>query len=274
VSGKTRAREPRAGAGPRALRDQRGTRAARRGARRLAEADFERAERAFGRALGASTITREELVAIFEGRAMSRWALGDDAGARADLAALASLDPGHALPPEAPPPLVSALAEVAREPLTISLIWEAPREAGAETYVHVAVRNDVARLTRTVRVHVRTDEGWSVHDERDVAIPARRGAPAEVWVEALGPGGAVLAVEGSERVPAAPSASSSGAPGEDLVGGAREAEERSSGDTAALWIGVGVGAAVVLAVLVGVAVAAASPQSELTQPAAPVLIGF
>lgn len=231
----------------------------------LADADFERAERAFGRALSAPSLTREDLVAISEGRAMARWALGDEAGARADLAALGSLEPAHTLPPEAPPPLVRAFAEVARDALDVALLWE---EHEGEVFLHVAVRNDAAHLVDRVRVHARTDEGWRVTEERDVAIPSRRGAAPEVWVEALGPGGAVLAQEGDASAPATRDASPRGDARTAL------ADPEGEADATPLWIGIGVGAAVVLAVVIGVGVAVGTAQSDLTQPAAPVLIGF
>jgi hypothetical protein len=231
----------------------------------LAEADFERAERAFGRALAAPAITRDELVAILEGRAMARWALGDEAGARGDLAALGSLEPAHALPPEAPPPLVSALAEVARERLAIALLWE---EHEGEVFLHVAIRDDAAHLVERVRVHARNTDGWAVTEERDVAVPSPRGARPEVWVEALGPGGAVLAQEGSASAPVSRGAERRSEARTTL------ADPEAERDDSALWIGLGVGAAVVLAIAIGVGVAVGTAQSDLTQPAAPVLIGF
>lgn len=233
----------------------------------LADADFERAERAFTRALETDALSRDELIAIFEGRAMSRFAIsGDDdpVSAREDLVALASLDPEHVLPPEAPPPLVESFARVPRERLSAELRWD--DADGGEVGLRVVVRNDPARLTRGARIHTRTpgDDGWLVREGSSVEVPLAAGDALEVWVEVLGPGGAVLAQEGS---PDAPRTRGSGAR-------SSLADPSAGSDDTLLWIGVGVGAAVVLGLAIGLGVGLGSAQSELTQPAPPILIGF
>ncbi len=242
----------------------------------LAEADFERAERAFTRALEARVLSRDDIVAIHEGRAMARWAMGQERDARADLEALGSLEPERALPPEAPPPLVDAFASLARAPLGAALLWDQEDGEGPRDTLHlrVGVRNDPAGLVRTVRVHVRTpgDDGWLVREERDVDVPLAPGDALEVWIELVGPGGAVLAQEGSIEAPIVRGAGARGSLGEPEAG--RTSAGPGGGDSSLLWVGVGVGAAVLIGLAIGIGVAVGSGQSELTQPGAPVLVGF
>ncbi len=235
--------------------------------RYLADADFQRAERAFGRALGAPALSRDELTSIFEGRAVARWALGDEDEARADLVALGSLDPDHTLPPEAPPLLVETFAALPREPLVIALTWAETREG--ETTLRAAVDNDLAALVRTVRIHVRRqgDPEWTTSVEPEVAIRMHPGDVVEAWVEALGPGGAVVAHQGSALAPIEH--------GHDLVAASEggTSSRAPDHDTTWIWVGVGAGVAVVVAaIVVGVAVGTAS--SDATQPSAPMVIGF
>ncbi len=233
----------------------------------LAEADFERAERAFSRALTEAELSREDVVAIHEGRAICRWALGDEDGARADLAALGSLEPEHTLPPEAPPPLIAAFAALPRQALGLALGWD-DAEGGA-VRLHVSLQNDAALLVETIRVHTRASDGepWSVRDEPNVTIRLRAGDRVQVWVAAIGPGGAILAQEGSAGAPLVREHGAMdvrgvlGAPG-------REA------DMTAIWIGVGIGAAVLVGLAIGIGVGVGTAESELTQPARPVVIGF
>jgi len=242
----------------------------------LAEADFERAERAYTRALEARVLSRDDVVAIHEGRAIARWAMGQERDARGDLEALGSLEPEHALPPEAPPPLVDAFASLARAPLGAALLWDQDDGEGPRDTLHlrVGVRNDPAGLVRAVRVHLRTpgDDGWLVREERDVDVLLAPGEALEVRVERVGPGGAVLAQEGSIDAPIVRGAGARGSLGEPE--GGPSSAGAGGGDATLLWVGVGVGAAVLLGLAIGIGVAVGSGQSELTQPGAPVLVGF
>jgi hypothetical protein len=234
------------------------------GRRALTDADFERAERAFGRALGAAELSTEDLVSIFEGRAMARFALGDEAGASADLAALRSLDPTHALPPEAPPAMVEAFDALGNAGIGIELGWFGHDE---RHLLRPAVVNDPASLVHTVRVHLRRhgEPAWTTSEEREIEVTLRDGEAVEVWAEAIGPGGAVVAREGS---PLAPREHGTEA------GASLAAPDRAASDQG-VWIGVGigVGAAIVIGVVIA-AVVVGTAQSDETQPAVPVVVGF
>ncbi len=247
------------------------------GRRQLEAASFTRAIRAFDRAERGAHLTRDDLVAIYEGRAMARWATGAERQAQRDLAALAELDPQHAFPPEAPPELGEAFAEGAREGgLAIELSFA--DETGATT-MSVDVHRDGMGLVHSLRTHVRVADGeWSDSDASSLHLDVPEHASVEAWVEAIGPGGAIVATSGSADAP--------------IVHGGRPVPElevptpapaatslfvrdtpNDSHDESGLWIGlgVGIGAAVLVAVIVGIAVGVSSGPSDHTQPDVPVI---
>lgn len=234
------------------------------GARLLAEADFERAERAYTRVLAERELSREDLVLAYEGRAFARWAQGDAGGARQDLLALASLDPERTLPPEAPPPLVDAFAALPHAALGLDLEWE---DDDGLAHLRVIVRNDAADLVRAVRVHARRrGEAWTVGEERAVTIRLERDQVAEVWVEAVGPGGAIVARRGSALAPLEHG---------DVAGVRGTLADPGAGpDPTPIWVGVGVGAGVLVAIAIIVGVAVGTAGNDATQPSAPVVVGF
>lgn len=231
----------------------------------LADADFARAERAFGRALSATELSTEDLVRIFEGRAMARFALGDEGGAQADLTALRSLDPTRALPPEAPPSMVEAFDALDPTPIGIELGWFG---TGERHLLRPAVVGDPASLVRQVRVHLRRrgEASWTATEEAEIEVTIRDGEAVEVWAEAIGPGGAVVAREGS---PLAPREHGTEA------GASLASPDQAAPTDTNVWIGVGigVGAAVVIGVVIA-AVVLGTAQSDETQPAVPIVVGF
>lgn len=238
------------------------------GRRALANAEFERAIRAFD-AAERGPLDRAGYIALLEGRALAAWANGDADRARADLSALAAIDPTHVLSPEAPPDLTELFAERAAArtgPIEARVDFE--DESGA---IDVTIRNDDLGLVSRVRAHVRAPNGeWSIteHDPRGASVPvASRHGRAEAWVELLGPGGAVLATAGSAATPLV------------WVVAVRSTSvstgETEEADDTALWIGLGVvGAAVVVGAVMAIAVVASTQGSPGTQPDAPMVVGF
>lgn len=247
------------------------------GRRRLEQADFTRAVRAFDRAERSAHLTRDELVAIYEGRAMARWAQGNERQAERDLAALAELDPHHGFPPEAPPELGDAFDEAAREG-GLALEIDFADETGGTT-ISVDVHRDGAGLVRSLRTHVRVaGDPWSDSDASTVHLDVPEDGRVEAWVEAIGPGGAVVGTSGSADAPIV----HGGGPQHELVapvatpvtsGLIVQHDEPASHDDSGLWIGlgVGIGAAVVLAIVIGLAVGLGQGPSDHTQPDAPVV---
>lgn len=233
------------------------------GARYLADADFERAERAYGRALDQTTLTLEQLVSIYEGRAMARWALGDQDAARTDLAALASIDPGHRLPREAPPTLTSAYESLGAQAIAVTVEWT---DAPGLAHAHVQIDHDGAGVVRSLRLHARrAGEPWAIESGTDLDVARDAAQTVELWVEALGPGDAVVARAGTSLAPL------SRGPAAELGHSLTRATPAS--DTTPIWIGVGVAAGVVvIALIIGIAVGVS--ESQGFQPAAPVVVGF
>lgn len=270
------------------------------GRRALEEADFQRALRAFDRAERSESLDRAELTALYEGRSMARFALGDEPGARADLRALGELDPTHAFPAEAPPELGSLLGELVRAAgggLAFELRWSGVSGGSA---LSVEVQRDAASLVRTVRIHTRVGirGRWRTEEARSVVVTHPPGVRVYFHVEALGPGGAVLLEQGSRQRPLVrgvresdaeptwtdgvedPSSTIStvaiGPPpvrGEEPAPGALAPSAGDDDTGLVIGLSVGAGVAVVAAVIIGVVVGTQSG-SSITQPSAPVVVGF
>lgn len=224
-------------------------------------AAFAEAIEAYDRAAAGDGLDRDGVLALLEGRALARHAARDHAGAERDLAALLSLQPDATLGEMAPPALQRAFARLQGEVAgTIALSVEASRVPDGFA-VRTRVQNDVASLVRAVRVHWESEGEWRRAEGRGVRVVA--GSTLRFYVEAIGPGGAVLARHGSPDAPERAAA---------IEGGASPVEapiEPASDDTA-LWVGVGVGAAVMVAVAVVLAVVLAPP--DRTQPSAPMVL--
>lgn len=230
--------------------------------RHLENAEFERAIRAFDRAETSDGLYRADLVAVYEGRAMARWALGQEDDARRDLLALGTLEPDRELPAEAPPDLRRTFTEMPRQALAVELDWD---DAPGRSTLHVRVENDDAGLVREVRTHVRRGhQPWTTEASRDIDIDTEPGEGIQVWVEAIGPGGAVVAGVGTALAPVVhgrePAVSA------QVAGG--------SSDMTPIWLGVGIGAGVAAVVIIVLAVVFGTQSSNTTQPSAPLVIDF
>lgn len=241
----------------------------------LGAADFNRAIRAFD-AAERGALDRAGYVTLLEGRAIARWATGDAARARSDLARLGAIDPTHAFPSEAPPDVVSMFAETVAArpgPIAAAVRWS------GET-LEVAVANDDLALIASIRTHVRSGNGaWSMSEAPppSVQVPVSR-APGEslaAWVELVGPGGAVLAVAGSESRPIlsiAPPLPEE-ASGPSLLGATRRQDD-DDGGVPVVWIVAGGSAAIALGVVIALLVVASGGDATGAQPDAPVVVGF
>jgi hypothetical protein len=238
------------------------------GLRALESADFQRAIRAFDRAERSDTLERDELVSLYEGRVIARFAIGASSRARRDLQALAALDPGHRFPVEVPPEVSDALAVAVAESgggLAARVAWS---DAGDSSTLRVEVLRDTAELVREVRVHARVWQGaWSTTTERELRFD-RRGDAIAAYVELVGARGVVLLREGSAESPVI-----HGLPRIEVE--PQDASTVTSGDgDAALALGLGIGGAVLAAVAVVVGVVLGTQTSTQTQPMAPFVVGF
>ncbi|MBI2893412.1 MAG: hypothetical protein HYY06_07655 [Deltaproteobacteria bacterium] len=172
------------------------------GLRRLEEADFEGAERAFAAAESASDLTLADLVDLLEARALLHLGLHQPEALDRDLARLASIDPTHVFAPGRPPDLAMAFAAV-RSRVTERLHVEADARATATgVSIDVRVVGDIDGLGRQVRIAARTGGGpWQVGAGPGLSVAAAPGTSVEYWAAAIGPGGAELASRGSAAQP-------------------------------------------------------------------------
>jgi len=225
----------------------------------LANADFARAVRAYDRAEANDTLDRDALVSLYEGRATAHWALGHEDLARSDLRALGSIDPEHTFPPEAPPALREAFTQSAHDAIRMSITVD---RSSSSTTVSAEVNADPAGLVRSLRWHGRVADGeWQTEASATMTIDSDH---VEAYVEAIGPGGAVVAradlpaapVETAEILtpPTATPTPTTPAPNNDW-----------------LWAGIAIGAgAAVIAIVVIIAIVATLP-NDATQLAPPML---
>lgn len=207
-------------------------------------------------AAAESGLDRDSLVRLLRDRALARAALRDHDGARADLAALFSLEPDAELGSEAPPSLRRLADQVrAASEGPLELRAEAiPVDGGFEIRAEV---DDPAGLVREVRVLELTESGVQAHTGPVVRIATS--GQLRYLVEAVGGGGAIVASIGTPSTPRTVGSALVAAPPMAPAAG---------GDDSGLWIGVGVGAGVAVALAVVLAVVLAVP-SDQTQPSFP-----
>lgn len=232
----------------------------------LMEAEFERALEAFARAEEADDLTREDLVQLLGARCLAHLAM-DDAGAlRQDLRRLASLAPDHRWGREAPPELGEAFAQTLEVVEgTLSVRSRSEGVAGGVSVSAEAVA-DHGGLVRELRIFTRRGDGRWRRTRGTQAAPA--GESLDYYVEAIGPGGAVLAQEGSREEPVESEAALSGG---SLV--RADDDDEGGGISPWVWIGIGAGVLVAAGVVLAIVLAGSAGPSG-TQPESPLVIGF
>lgn len=225
------------------------------GRRLFEEAELERARDVLTQAEADTGLTRAELAQLYETRALSHAALGDEEAAAADLRRLAIIAPQHELSPATPPELRAVFdASVAEGPPAFEVQATATLEGE-----RVVIRGSLTphALLRGVRLGARSagEADFAVVDRAELVLEAAT-SPVTFYAQGLGPGGVVLAEAGSPEAP------------RSLAFTADEEDE--GGDDTLLFVGLGAaGGAVLTAIVIGVAVAAASGPDDTTQPLLP-----
>jgi len=223
-----------------------------RGLSALEEARFEDASAAFSAALEGQ-LSRAELLALVEGRALLHFALHAADDLDSDLRWLAALDPGHVFDPSRPPDLARLFASVQQQHPDGVGIEATALPVGGELRIHAAVEHPVEDMSLVRRTCARQPgAAWRCVNDGDLDLPSS--GDVNYYAELIGPGGAVVASAGSAVEPlhfeaAAPSASpgsttssaSSEASAPILTPSSPEAPPRGHG----LVIGLSVGGAVV-----------------------------
>lgn len=221
------------------------------GLQRLRDADFAGALQVFEEAEAGDDLTRADLVALLAARATVHLALDDQAAAVLDLRMLATLDPRHVIDRTAPPDFRRAFAratQAVRGPLSVTATHE---RVADRVQIEARAHDDPAGVVRAIRVFVRRDGAWLPASTPPASLLVPASTSVEYYVEAVGPGGAVVARAGSRQFP------------RDVPGG----NDEEPGGTPWLWIGLGIGGAVLVAtVTIFVLAASTSPNTVIEGP--------
>lgn len=249
-------------------------------------AQHERGLELLEQAEAGTDLTREDLAELLLVRAMIHRAQHHMDLAEVDLFRLAALDPTRELGREVHPQLRRSFATV-RERVQRPIRLDATVERhGGTVEIQVTVNDDVAALTQGFRLHGRADGGrWVDTTDARLTVPAAASEGVEYWVEAIGPGGAVIATLGSatnaERVEGEDVAAGGG---DDLVSVGDGASGSGSGSGSGggptdeglpTWpfIVGGVGVAVIAAVVIlAVVLTQPTDETQLTPPSVQSLV--
>ncbi len=223
------------------------------GRRLYEEAEFVSALDALGRAEAQTDLTLADLEALLAQRVLVQVALGNQDAVRADLRRLLAVAPDHTLARGAPPEVARLFTELRAESTGSVRVVASTDAAAASVTITVRAENDWASLVRTVRTSARVvgTADWDVATDAPLLVPTVPGDRVEYFVEAIGPGGAVLAQSGSAESPLRAAAGAG-------------AEVASSGEIWPIIVGVVVGL-VVVGVAVAVAVVVTQPPIVSTQ---------
>jgi hypothetical protein len=245
------------------------------GVRLTGLAEFDDALAAFARAEAAADLTRQDLVVLYESRAILLAALGRTDAMERDLERLAALEPTRSLPGAAPPEVAERFAVLAAGVEPVEVLAVPAWDVGAVT-VRGVTSGGPSGFIRRVHVGARlTGRDYAFGDGR-VQLVTTDGSNVEYFAEAIGPGGAVVATVGSAEAPLAsarPASAPHDVPTDDPVLTTDPAEpERGGGLSVAAWllIGAGIAVVVVTAVITGIVVAngQGSPDTMLGGPMA------
>lgn len=223
------------------------------------EADFASALKLFDAAEAGRGLSFEEAQTLCAERAVVYFAVGERQKMRSDLARLAALNPAYQMERRVPPAVRAAFEEVRADAAVLSVSVHAEPAASGVTLV-TDVKGDPAGVVREVRIFVRDEGGYRVHEGASATLRDVRGA--QYYVEAVGPGGAVIVREGSASEPLLWGVLSPGA--ESVVPGPGESIADAKGDDGvSVWWWIGGGTALAAtATVVAVLLAGSSAPSE------------
>jgi len=211
--------------------------------------ELEAALDTLARAEAGDGLSLDELGLLYELRALIHFARGDEDAVDVALRALARAHPEHDFSQRSPPALRQRFAAIRGgvDPVALRL--------SEEEGVVVAVITAGAEAVREVRLHHREVGGVAATEAGMAPRWSLGGVAVEVWAEAVGPGGAILASAGSETQPRA-------------FGVVEEEETEEGGPGLGVWLGIAGGVAAV-AVVVILAVTLSGGDDERIQPSAP-----
>jgi hypothetical protein len=247
------------------------------------DGDYDAARPALDAALARDDLDVEDLIELLEARALLFHGLSDRDALDRTLRSLASFAPTHRFGPRFPPDLAARSVEIGREMRGRLRVVTRRVPSAVGLRLEANVENDGASLVRELRYRV-FDSRSGQWQPAIAPIEASAGRELLVVVEAIGPGGAVLARDGSPDAPVrleGPSAVASEDPVHDPANEAREASiegsltrtERVREGRGGLpeWVPIllGVGGALVVGAIVAGSIYAVENPTITWQPSTP-----
>lgn len=224
------------------------------------DADFEGALAAIAAAWESDDVSADELVELLRLRALVHLGMGDQDAMREDVRALLSVRSDITFD-DATPPEIRQTADSLRGEVGMGIAVETTVEAtSGGARIDAEVTGDSADLVRRVVVHTRAGGGSFQSDEPPVEVALSSAEELAYHVEVIGPGGAIIAQEGSASDPFL---WTSGEGGE---------EPTEEGGSPWLWVGIGAGAAAVVGIVLVVALSGG--HSDITQPSLPMALSY
>lgn len=164
------------------------------------EARFADALTVLGEAEAGDDLAREDLTELYVLRAGVHLAMRNDDAVRSDLARLHLVDPTFEFGRRASPDLVRAHREVQAESVGDLRLVADPSAVRGGVSVAASMEGDPLGMVRHVRIFARADDEWQSTEESPLVV-LTQGQSAEYYVQAVGPGGVVLAEVGSRAAP-------------------------------------------------------------------------
>ena len=166
------------------------------------DADFDAALDAFTEAEGGNELSAEDLLRLFEWRALVYHAMDDEVRMRADLRRLASIRPTYRLGRLAPPAVQSAFDDV-REAIAGGIDIEVSAQAlPGRLRISAVVRRDVTSIGRSLVVYSKIDgEEWSRSVGERAVVSHPEGGRVDYYAVLIGPGGAIITRAASRKQP-------------------------------------------------------------------------
>ncbi|MEM9190369.1 MAG: hypothetical protein AAGF12_14385 [Myxococcota bacterium] len=170
--------------------------------RLFSEADFEGALAAYTRAEDADDLSRDDLVDLYVSRALLHHVLENGDDVDIDMFRLATLEPDYSFGNQVPPAVVERFrTQAARVTDRVKVELQVETHAGGIRLQGI-VQNDVTGMVRTVRLGVRKPgNAWTRRQNSALEFATSSDETIEYYVEAVGPGGAVVASSGSSTHP-------------------------------------------------------------------------
>ncbi|MBX3270230.1 MAG: hypothetical protein KF729_08210 [Sandaracinaceae bacterium] len=227
------------------------------------DGDYERARELLDEAWGRDDLSRDDLVGLLEARALLAHGAGDGAGLDHALRALASFAPTHRFGARFPPDLAARSVAIGRTMGGSLRVSTSTLPSPAGVRLEARTEHDAASIVRRLRYRV-FEPARGEWREVTPPVDAAAGRELLVFVEAIGPGGAVVATAGSADAPLRVRGV-----GAEEAGAPAERAERDGGVSPWVIVGIVAAALAVIGVVIAVSVYAVENPIVTWQPTVP-----